>query len=247
MSLVITEIHTLRGLAKTCIVFAADRRISRGGVYIGTRKKIFQIPFLPGGVGYFGLAEVPARTASLPMSDWLHRFMNQNNAIKDMKTFASQLAAALNADVPLRYRSRYVSGLHVCGYNDSNLPEFWFVSNVKDDGVTVTGNFSPREEFLRRDAKQLGFNGTDPKTARSGAVQIYRNGDIRAHIAAWGKIDDAFGVLFGQSGFRRLRSMEDYKEWVRFKMEVIALFYKKYCNVSLIARPIDAFLIQRNV
>jgi hypothetical protein len=92
-----------------------------------------------------------------------------------------------------------------------------------------------REDFQRRDAPQLTGKET----------QIYRNGDLRAHEAAWKKIDESFGLLLNVPGFGKLRNAEDYKEWVRFKMEVIAYFYKNFQPRPIIARPVDVILIRR--
>ncbi len=41
MTLLLTEIHCLDGLSHSCVIFAADRRISRSGKYDGTRKKVY--------------------------------------------------------------------------------------------------------------------------------------------------------------------------------------------------------------
>jgi hypothetical protein len=76
-----------------------------------------------------------------------------------------------------------------------------------------------------------------------GATQIYRNGDIRAHVAAWTQIDASLGALLGTPSFRTLNSVEDYVKWVKFKMESIASFYEHFATESIIGPPIDAFAI----
>lgn len=75
---------------------------------------------------------------------------------------------------------------------------------------------------------------------------IYRNGDVRVHATVWRSIDESFGSLLQANGFRRLRNPEDYKSWVRFKMEMISYFYKQYYPRPIIARPIDVILITPN-
>lgn len=244
MTLLLTEIHCLDGLSHSCIVFAADRRISRKGKYEGCRKKIFKIPHLQAGIGFFGLAEVPAKSSTLPMSDWLSRFIGRSSNLTSLQTFAEELARSLNSDIPVKWRQSYISGFHLVGYNSSSLPEFWYIRNVKDDRVSISGVFEAREDFLRRDVKTLGYDGQNPRSVQTGQVQTYRNGDIRAHVTAWEKVDDGFGVLFGEPEFKNLKTLSDYEQWVKFKMEVIAYFYKKYCRVSLVARPIDTFSIE---
>jgi len=71
MTLLATEIHNHNDPKNAVIVFAADRRISNAqtGVYLDTRKKIFEVPWLNSGIGYFGLAEIPSATRSQPMQE----------------------------------------------------------------------------------------------------------------------------------------------------------------------------------
>ena len=236
MTLFTTEIHNHDHPENASIVFAADRRIShaKSGSYIGTNKKIFELPWLNAAIGYFGLAEVPFQRRTQPMRDWLVVFIRQNCTSSSMADFSQKLASDLNKVVPMQWHRKSPSGFHIAGFTDLGKPEFWFVRNVDDAGNPTLGQYGTREEFQRRDVSRLKNNET----------QIYRNGDIRAHIAVWKKIDDSFGLLLNLDGFSKLRNSTDYKEWVRFKMETIAYFYKKYQRQPIIARPIDVILIQ---
>lgn len=114
-------------------------------------------------------------------------------------------------------------------------PEFWFVRNVDDEGEPTLGHYQPREEFQRRDRRNLA----------AGEIQIYRNGDIRAHVTAWEKIDEAFGSLLGTPDFRPIATPRGYADWVKFKMGTIAAFYEHYCSRRIIGSPIDAFAFSR--
>lgn len=245
MTLLLTEIHCLDGLSHSCIVFAADQRISTNGKYTGTRKKIFEVQYLGAGVGFFGLAEVPSKGGNLPMGDWLLRFIRSQSNLTSLKAFANTLVRNLNSDIPSKWRTKYISGFHLAGYNSKGLPEFWYVRNVKDDRITKTGLYEAREDFLSRDAiNNLGYDGQDPRSVPTGRVQTYRNGDIRAHVTAWERIDEGFGTLLKEREFKQLKTLPDYEEWVKFKMEVIAYFYERYCRVSIVAKPIDTFSIE---
>jgi len=244
MTLLLTKIYCWDGLLHSWIVFAADRRISKDGKYVATQKKIFQIPYLRAGVGYFGLAEVPTNRNSLSMRGWLTSFIRKNSKLTDLQSFSNVLADNLNKDIPAKCKKKNISGFHIAGYNSSGLPEFWYVRNVQDDCVTTTGTYKAREDFLRKHAFALGYDGKDPRSVRSRQVQIYRNGDMRAHVAAWENIDESFGKLFEEPEFKRLKNIKDIEEWSKFKMELISYFYKKYCKISLLARPIDSFSIR---
>jgi hypothetical protein len=246
MTLLLTEIHLLDGLSHSCIIFAADQRISINGKYNAIREKNFKIPYLKAGIGYFGLAEIPKKGNNIPMRDWLKGFIDNNTNIQDLQTFASVLEKKLNSDIPLQYRTKYKSGFHLAGYNSMQLPEFWFIRNIQENGMDIFngGKYEANEYFLKRDAVNLGYDGKDPHSARTGIIQIYRNGDIRAHATAWGNIDEAFMKLLTEPEFKKLKSIQDYEEWIKFKMEIISYFYEKYCKISIVAKPIDVFSIE---
>jgi hypothetical protein len=244
MTLLLTEIHWLDNFSNSFILFAADRRISKlNGDYDSLRKKIFEIRYLQAGIGYFGLAHVPKKgSAELePIRNWLSRFIQENSPLSSMKLFANKLAIKLNSDIPQEWRNKYISGFHLAGYNSAGIPEFWFIRNVKDDRKTTTGIYEAREDFLSCHARAFGYDEQNPHLIKMGG-QIYRNGDIRAHHVAWEQID-VFLNLLKEPQFKKVNAVTDYESWVKFKLEVIAYFYKKYCKVSLIGRPIDAFSI----
>lgn len=229
MTLITTEIHNHEDSANALIVFAADRRISMKGRALGARKKVFELPWLNAGMGYFGLAEVsPGRS----MEDWLKGFISRSVDRHNLKDFAKALTDSLNTTVRVQWRRTEPSGFHIAGFV-SGKPEFWFVRNVDDQGKLTSRGYEYREDFQRRDAKKL----------KPGEVAIYRNGDLRAHVAVWAVLDTSLGALLRQPGFKQIRKPSDYVNWVVFKMEVIAYFYKTFHKKSVIGRPIDAFAI----
>ncbi len=244
MTLLLTDIYCLDGLSHSCIIFAADRRISKDNKPAGCKKKIFEIPYLRSGVGYFGIAGVPSKRKTLSMGDWLRSFIRKKSILTDLKSFASVLANELNTVIPPRLRKKYISGFHIAGYNSSGLPEFWFVRNVKDDRITITGTYEAREDFLSNHVYSLGYDGKNPRSVRSGTVQIYRNGDIRSHVVVWEKLDEVFGRLLHEPEFKNLKTISDFEKWTKFKLELISHFYKNYCKISLIGKPIDSFSIE---
>ncbi len=233
MTLLTTEIHcTAQG---EIVVFAADRRITRDKVADGTRPKIFRVPHCMVGIGYFGLAEVGPAETPIPMSVWLEDLFFRIPPSTDPRTVAELLCERLNVDIPLEWRRSDPSGFHVAGLDSDGCAEFWFVRNLDDSGALAHSEYKCREDFKSRDKTALPDN----------AVQIYRNGDIRAHIAAWEQIDDSFGSLLGQESFRALVTTDDYLDWVKFKMELVARFYDRFAVESIIGDPIDAFAIGR--
>lgn len=235
MTLLTTEIHNHNDPERALIVFAADRRISRSDREYDEREKILRVLELNAGIGYFGLAEVPQRGRRTPMAEWLRSFLAGASDCENLKELAAKLADSLNLAVPASLRRRVVSGFHIAGFDSQGRVEFWYVRNVDDDRRTILGQFGAREDFQRRDAPRLS----------SGRVQIYRNGDLRAHVMAWEELDKSLGSLLNLPDFKQLAAPEDYVAWVKFKMELIAQFYEQFCTRSIIGRPVDAFAITR--
>lgn len=169
----------------------------------------------------------------MPMSDWLTDHLRRETRTANLKEFAECLADRLNAEVPQAHQARFQSGFHIAGFGASGRVEFWFVRNVEDDRVTCTGRYDAREDFQRRDAAALV----------PGAFQTYRNGDLLPHVLLWETLDNSLAPLLNRPDFRRVRTPEDYQQWVVFKMEVIAHVYKRFSIRPLIGRPIDAFYV----
>jgi len=215
-------------------VFAADRRLSQAGRPYGRRKKILHVAGKRAGVGYFGLAQVPLRTRKLYMDQWLSDNLPRlGGPSASLGELAKALASELNTAIPHSVRSAHVSGFHLAGLRSDGAPEFWFIRNVADDRTTLTGTYSEREDFQARDASAL----------RPGSIQIYRNGDIRAHAGAWEQIDGSFGALLSLPAFFPGRGPVAYARWVKFKMETIAGFYRRFSRESIIGMPVDAFVV----
>jgi hypothetical protein len=217
------------------IVFAADRRISSiDGKPLGALQKIFEVPDRRAGIGYFGLATVRLRkTQSLPMQRWLTESLSRHSSASTLRDLASVICDELNRDVPTSDQSKYHSGLHLAGFTPAGVPEFWYIRNVDNDGRSLFGEYRVREDFQRRDVRRLS----------AGTWAIYRNGDIRGHVDAWKPLDEGFGRLLNASGFRFGSDAVSHARWVRFKLETIASFYERFCETSIIGRPVDAFVI----
>lgn len=233
MTLLTTEVFDKMTVKAPFVVFAADRRISRDGQPDSDREKIFKVPGYRAGIGYFGLAEVPSGRHNQPMSDWLTTFLDGRAPVGGLDKLAQDLADELNVTVPRALRRQYISGFHLSGLEADGQPAFWYVRNVEDDRKTLFDEYLAREDFQSRDILNL----------QPGSHMIYRNGDIRPHVLAWEEFDRSLGQLFEVPDFRPLETVDDYVEWVRFKMETIARFYEKYCSTSVIGEPIDAFAI----
>lgn len=235
MTLLITEIHPAGVLPDPVIIFGADRRISSKDRYHGTRKKLFAVPTIRAGIGFFGLAEFSSGTRRIDISEWLKGYIvTRSRTPGTLEELAHALTGELNSLVPLHLREKHISGFHLAGINKDGMPEFWFIRNVEDDKTTLTGKYSAREDFITRDAPKL----------ITGEFATYRNGDIRGHVAAWELFDQAFMVLLNQKDFRRLKTSNDYADWLKFKMEVLSYFYKKYSRNSVIGSPIDTLVIK---
>lgn len=251
MTLVLNEIHLLRGLSRTMVVAAADRRVTGlDGSYHSNQRKLFPIAHLRGAVSYFGLAGWTDRGKTRHMSDWLPQFISSQADASDLATFASNLREGLNRTVPSSVIGRAASGFQICGYRPEGWPEFWSLSNIGGMKDMQYCDLRPRygdpvDDFLGRDARKLGWDGADPLSVTSGTVQYYRNGDYRMHIAAWELLDGILARLHSLPGADDFRVPSDpagYEEYVRFKFEFIAYFYRRWARKKIIGKPIDVLV-----
>jgi hypothetical protein len=248
MTLVLNEIHGRGSILPPLIVAAGDRRISKpDGTYHSTRRKVFKVPRIAGAVSYFGLACFARHGREVYLSDWLPAFVARTSSATP-ETFSQQLFLELSRLINRRLLECCPSGFHICGFDEDGRPDFWFMSNIGDmtgfDYVDLRPSyFDPASHFLGRDAPNLG---TDPKTGRVpvGKVQIYRNGDIRAHALVSEAIDRALTSLGRFPDFKLPKTSAEYGEYVRFKLEVIGYIYKKWARAQVIARPIDVFVCE---
>jgi hypothetical protein len=252
MTLITNEIHMLDGFRKTMLVFAADRLISKhDGSYDSIRPKLFRIHNLDGGISYFGLAAVYPSGSLRYLSDWLPTFINRNSGLQTLQDFSFRLRDELNQIVPSSVLLANPSGLHICGYNALGLPEFWYITNI---GGTDEGRYTnlqpkynePSSDFLLRDAIHLGWDGVNPNSV-ANAVQFYRNGDFRGHAVAWERLDQMLGELVNFQDFKGLENPADFASWVKFKMEFIVRFYRKFARDQIVGGPIDVFCLSKQL
>jgi hypothetical protein len=246
MSLITNEIHILDGFKKTILVFGADRRISKpDGSFDSIKPKLFRIPYLRGGVSYFGLAEVFPKGKRRYLADWLPAFITSHAGTKTLKEFSFKLRDELSGVVPPTTLKDNPSGFHIAGYNVAGIPEFWFVRNIggmdKHRYIDLQPKYGdPTADFLERDARSLGWDGADPMSVEN-KVQCYRNGDIRAHVCSWERLDKMFAEMNGFPDMRKLRTSDDLAKWVKFKFKFVAEFYKQFAHRQIISTPIDVF------
>ncbi len=240
--------------------------------YFDTRQKLFAIPYLGATVSYFGLAaykadlktdgrgvvlldekKMPVVEKWYYMDDLIKTFINDNSEIKSLSAFAHALRDFVNSKVDHDMLGCMESGFHLSGFNDAKLPEFYYFSNISslDPQTLIYSGFlheygGVSEDFLKRDAIELGFDGKDPKTVRETGW-IYRNGDIQLQVVLWKSFDQMFGIWlknFPNFKIPDIRApFEEYGEYVRFKFEVISYIYKKWSRRKNIGTPIDVFII----
>lgn len=243
MTLLVTEIHVPGDLRRGFILFAADQRITMpGNLPPRSMKKVFPIPHLNAGIGYFGLAQVNERVF---LSGWLPNVINQSTQITSLGEFARTLCERLNQSVNKTWLGTQPSGFHISGYNSKGLPELWHISNCGMEGF-IYNNMVPEyhvtEDFLRVNAVSLGFDGTNPVIPQP-FVQYYVNGDVRPFHLVWRRLDEFAEGIFQFEDFRRPTSYPEYIAFAKWKMEVIASFYRSFANRRIISKPIDAFVI----
>jgi hypothetical protein len=243
MTLLVNEIHVVGDLRTSMIVFAADTRITYAAEPPRFMKKVFRIPYLQAGIGYYGLAQVNPREY---FSSWIPNAINAMTGERTPAGFAERLCERLNREVDKSYLSTMASGLHICGYNADNCPELWHICNHTMRGYVYTDfatHYGLSEDFLARHALKMGFDGTDPAVPQP-FVQYYINGDVRPFHSVWRRLDEFLFEMFSYDDFRAPQNPTDNIGVVKWKMRVISSFYKKFARKPIIGGPIDVFFIR---
>ena len=192
------EIHVQGNLQNSIILLAADQRITLKDKFHSNRKKLFLIPYLNAGVGYFGLAQ-PNRTEFF--SSWLPNFIRNNADAKTLEELARRLCHKLNQSVNKSILAKAPSGFHVCGYNVQNYPELWFVRNINrmegNSYKDIGSEYIVSEDFLSRDAHNMGFDGSNPVVS-DAFIQYYVNGDVRPFHSIWRQLDGFIATMLSE-------------------------------------------------
>jgi hypothetical protein len=246
MTLLINEIWADRDLNDSLILFGADRRVTLKGKYHGTHKKIFKIKHLNAGVGYFGLA-YPTQNQKYPFSSWIPEFIRRGSHTGSIGEFAEFIMESLNRVVPKSYHESEPSGFHICGFNERNKPELWFVRNIgRMDGFSyaeLKNRYWLSEDFLARDYP--AWRATIQESDLKGLVRYYVNGDVRSFHAAWNELSQFVHKMHAPgSDILNLRLKDGLIKMVRWKIDVIAGFYKSFMRSQIIGKPSDVLLFE---
>ena len=248
MTLVLNEIHLIEGLNKAFWIAGADRRLSKtDGSYFGTRKKLFQIPYINGAISYFGLAAYQFRSKTVYMSDIIQNFIRHNSDKKNISEFSITFQKELNRIIPQNVLNKSASGFHICG-SENGLPDFWHFSNIgKLDSFQYNDikdiYYPATSHFLKYHAiKVLNWDGKDPLKIDHKPF-VYRNGDFRGHALTSEVVDNMIKTLTSFPDFNIGKFPEDYPKYFRFKFELIAYIYKTWAKNNIIAKPIDVVML----
>lgn len=249
MTLVVNEIYMLEGLKQTVLIAAADRRITKGDrTYHSTQKKLFEIPYLKGAISFFGLAEFSAGCKTHRMSDILPAFITKHADIMDLRTFCFTLRDELAHAIPSYYLKDNPLGFHVCGYGRTSLPDYWWLTNIRQmDGPKIT-EFKPTfkdpgSHFLGRDAAaKFDWDGSDPRSAKSGVHILYRNGDFLVHALTVDLVNAIFEQLWNLPTFKHPRTPSEYKNLVRYKFKAITGLHKRWLRNPTVDDTADVMM-----
>jgi len=244
MTLVLNEIHLVEGLRKTVLIAAADRRITKGnGDYHRTAPKLFEIPYLNGAVAYFGLAEFRVGTRTRGLWDLIPDFIRKNTDAANLEMFSLRLRSWLHSVIPASVLASTASGFHICGYGHTALPDHFFLPNFRAMNGFVPAQIAPTyktpgSHFLGRDARRLGWDGSDPLSIKGPGVS-YRNGDFRVHALTADLIDRMFLALRALPDFKAPQTPKDYKTYIRFKFRLISALHKQWIHKHRVGDDVD--------
>ena len=249
MTLIINEIRINDNSGKSFWISAADRRLSMNGKFHSTkRKKIFPVVYLNATVSYFGLAVWTKNNKEIYLSDIIKRLITKLNNERRLNEFSKKLISELNNKVPNNLLKTNPTGIHISGFDNSGVPQFYYSSNIGN----ITNEFiyqdlktklSLPSNDLERDMKiHFGLKQNKFNQIRNKGYQ-YRNGDIRSHVLSSEKLNELLKEVFELDNFKPIDTYELRADYLKFKFDFIANLYRTWSNKESIGKPIDLYVI----
>lgn len=242
MTLIVSEIVYNPGKAEESrILCAADRRIIAGDETKPDRRKLFKSDRLNATASYFGLAEIPRKKS---FEQILRDFVRDDQS-ETIEAFAASLREHLNTIVPKDLLRGYPSGLHVCGFTERGVPQFWFIRNIERmDGFAYAGfkdSYWMSEELSQVHVTHI-YN-PDTETHSEPFRAWFANGDLRTHGPAW-EMFDMFAALMDARGLAKPpSSAAEFEKRLRWKFEAIGRYYDIVADQPLVGGGTDTFIL----
>jgi len=248
----------LNGVKDSIIVSLADNRLTyrnekdRKKRY-KSGKKLFKIEYLNATVSFFGSLQIINEKNNCELlCDWMPKFIQNRHAHTKLIDFGNDLRNELNKRSIKDHLRMDPSGVHLCGYRQDGVPEFMHFSNcsIRPDGFydNILDSYKDIEEdFLGRDAIEFGWDGTNPESIiAENRMRLYRNGDVRAHSAAWEKLDEVFQIVFTFNDFKRpySSSNEDIRKLIKQKLTFISALYNAWSTTKMVGAPWDIIILR---
>lgn len=259
MTLISNEIYLLDTLKNSFIVSSADRRLTYRTVknpkekYV-SGKKLFKIDYLNSTVSFWGATQLTNEKNKIELlSDWLPKFITSQHSQKTLLDFANDLRGELNKRMYKPFLKLEPSGFHFSGIRPDGVPEFIHFSNCGLNSATgyyeniISEYREPFQDFLNRDALEYGWDGINPNSFQpANSIRLYRNGDIKAHAAAWDKLDQVFHIVFSYPDFKKpyASSDADILKLTRQKLTFISSIYNSWANTKIVGAPWDIIILR---
>jgi len=185
-------------------------------------KKLHFIPYLEAGISCWGLGEI----AGQPTDEWLLGFINNNNALLTLQSFAEELARQLNALIRDPGVGTGIAGFHLAGFEEYSgilTPSFYHIHDgvstvLRGRGIAInTNQFNANHdmppEIFRRDIGDGWY--------------ITRNGDYVMYAEIFGSLQDYFeslaprGIIIPHS-----QNLEERAEYLVFQIRTMSEIYR---------------------
>lgn len=200
------------------ITFAADRAIAliknnRIVEFDTFRSKIFQVPNINGGIGYFGLAKI----SGIYMDKFIKKFIGNIPKEFSIEEFTELLKKELDSN----FNSiNAISGIHICGYNDSELGAKFFLLKNYDSMKDIYNQKFQRKYNYEEHIKEYVKTKFWFLDLHNGTLEKYNN--------ILGRRYETFNNQKLQKNLPKyMRNLEDYQKMVKNIFKEIIKSYRR--------------------
>lgn len=224
MTLILTE------LSKRGVTMAADSAVTHTNTSSGFKSvcpnatiKLQKIPYLKAGISCWGMGTIESESTD----EWLLGFIEKNNNLTTLQSFAEKLAGQLNEQVPKNISGEGRLGFHLATfemYNGERIPSFYHIHDGRSEVLETRDiEITPNRFNANHDMPPKEFT----RLISKGREYITRNGDYYMYVEIFEKLKELF-CKYKKMGIQipHSQNLADRAEYLIFQIRTVSEIYR---------------------